>query len=270
MASSWSWVTWMKVRPTSCWIRLSFDLRLSAELEVEGAQRLVEQQHVGPVDERPGQRDALLHATRELVGLLVAHVVQLDELQRVLRLALGVLVTAPSEAELDVVHDAHVWEERVGLEHRVDVALVGAGVGDVGVPDADTAPGRRFQPRDHPQGRRLAAARGAEQGEERPLRDGEVEGLDRRELAEGLRESDECEVPGTVLGHQLAVRSEKARAYLVSSSAVRPRKTLDRESTSSLGKMSGVVRGVRVALGEGLLGALHRRDVVDVRPRPAP
>ena len=54
MASSWSWVTWMNVMPTSVWIRLSSICICAAQLEVEGAERLVEQQHLGPVDQSPG------------------------------------------------------------------------------------------------------------------------------------------------------------------------------------------------------------------------
>ena len=219
---------------------LELDLHLPAQLEVEGAERLVEQQDVGPVDEGPGQGDALLHATGELVGLLAARVVQLDELEGLLRLALGLLVAATAQAELHVVLDAHVREERVGLEHGVDVALVGTGTGDVGVADVDAAAGRRLETRDHPQGRRLAAARRAEQGEERALRDGQVEGVDRREVAERLREGGQPQVSGPVLRHQLAVRSENAREYLVSSSAVSPRKTFERDRTSALGKISGL------------------------------
>ena len=46
---------------------LQLDLHLPAQLQVEGAERLVEQQHLGPVDERPGERDALALAARELV-----------------------------------------------------------------------------------------------------------------------------------------------------------------------------------------------------------
>ena len=44
------------------------ELHLLAELEVERAERLVEQQHRGFVDERPRQRDALLLAAGELAG----------------------------------------------------------------------------------------------------------------------------------------------------------------------------------------------------------
>ena len=54
-ASSWSWVTKTKVMPDLVLDALQLDLHLLAQLEVEGAERLVEQQHLGPVDQRPGQ-----------------------------------------------------------------------------------------------------------------------------------------------------------------------------------------------------------------------
>ena len=46
--------------------RLELDLHLLAELEVQGSERLVEEQHAGPVDERARERDALALAAREL------------------------------------------------------------------------------------------------------------------------------------------------------------------------------------------------------------
>ena len=72
MASSWSWVTWMKVMPDLVLDPLELDLHLPTQLEVEGAERLVEQQHLGLVDQGPGQRDALLLATGELGRLACA------------------------------------------------------------------------------------------------------------------------------------------------------------------------------------------------------
>ena len=45
---------------------LQLDLHLLAELEIERAERLVEQQHLGLVDQGAGQRDALPLAAREL------------------------------------------------------------------------------------------------------------------------------------------------------------------------------------------------------------
>ena len=69
IASSWSCVTWTKVMPMSCWIALQLELHLLAELQVERAERLVEQQHARPVDERARQRDPLLLTARELPRL---------------------------------------------------------------------------------------------------------------------------------------------------------------------------------------------------------
>ena len=47
MASSWSCVTWTNVIPTSRLDPLQLELHLLAELQVEGAERLVEKQHPG-------------------------------------------------------------------------------------------------------------------------------------------------------------------------------------------------------------------------------
>ena len=219
---------------------LELDLHLPAQLEVEGTERLVEEQDVGPVDQGPRQRDALLHATGELVRLLAAGVAELDEVEGVLRLGLEVLVTAAPQPEGDVVHDAHVREERVGLEHRVDVALVGAGrvmsVSPIriwpAVGSSRPATIRRVVVLPQPEGPSRA--------KNEPCGMVRSSGCTAVNSPKRLGQPDQPEVAGLVLGHQLAVRSEKAREYLVSSSAVRPLKTLARERTSSLGKISGL------------------------------
>ena len=48
--------------------RLELELHLLAELEVEGAERFVEEQHRRLVDQGPGERDALLLAAGHLPG----------------------------------------------------------------------------------------------------------------------------------------------------------------------------------------------------------
>ena len=55
--------------PTSRLDALELDLHLLAQLEVERAERLVEQQHPRAVDDRAGERDALALAAGELRGL---------------------------------------------------------------------------------------------------------------------------------------------------------------------------------------------------------
>ena len=67
-ASSWSCVTYTNVVPRARLDLLELELHLLAELQVERAERLVEQQRRGPVDERAGEGDALLLAARELAG----------------------------------------------------------------------------------------------------------------------------------------------------------------------------------------------------------
>ena len=83
MASSWSWVTCTKVMPDLGLDPLELELHLPAQLEVEGAERLVEQQHLGPVDQRPGQRDPLLLAAGELVRLAAGQLRRAHQLEHV-------------------------------------------------------------------------------------------------------------------------------------------------------------------------------------------
>ncbi len=61
--------------------RLQLDLHLLAELEVERAERLVEQQHLRPVHERPGEGDPLALAARELRRLACAVVAEANGLE---------------------------------------------------------------------------------------------------------------------------------------------------------------------------------------------
>ena len=61
--------------------RLELHLHLLAQLEVERAERLVEQEHPRPVDEGAGERDPLALATRELAGAAVAEVAETDLLE---------------------------------------------------------------------------------------------------------------------------------------------------------------------------------------------
>ena len=95
------------------------------------------------------------------------------------RLDLGVLDLSAAQAERDVLVDRQVREERVVLEDRVDVALVGRQPGHVLALQLDQAGGRLLEPADHPQGRGLAAARGAEEAEELAVLDLEVDVVDR-------------------------------------------------------------------------------------------
>ena len=175
---------------------LQKELHLLAELEVERAERLVEQQHARPAHERPGQRDALLLPSRQLARLPMPDAAQVDEPKHVLdaTLDLALLHALTLQPESDVVRDGQVREERVRLEDGVDVALVRRQADDVTVAEEDPALVRLLEAADHAQRRRLAAARRAEQREEAAVLDLEREVVDGDHAVELLRDAFQADV----------------------------------------------------------------------------
>lgn len=116
---------------------LELQLHLAAQLEVEGAEGLVEQQHLGGVDQGAGHGHALLLAAGELVRFLAGLLTELYEFQHVLDLLLHALDAAPAQTEGDVLEDVEVREEGVGLEDGVHRALVRREDRDVLVAEVD-------------------------------------------------------------------------------------------------------------------------------------
>jgi hypothetical protein len=145
------------------------------------------------------QGDPLLLPAREGGGAALGEMVELDQAQRFVRLAHGVVDPPALEAERDVLEDRHVREERIRLEHGVDGSLVGLRRRDVLPADEDPAGGRLLEPCDESQRRGLPAARRAEQCEERAGGDGEIERVDRGESGVLLADPDQLEV-GAALG----------------------------------------------------------------------
>ena len=107
-----------------------------------------------------------------------------------------------AKAEGDVLEDGQVGEEGVVLEDRVDVALVRRQPGDVLAAQLDEAARRLLEAADHAQRGRLAAARGAEEREELPAADLEVDAVDGDDITEALRDVDEpdLDLGGTGIG----------------------------------------------------------------------
>ena len=155
---------------------LQLHLHLLAELQVESAQGLVEEQHLGLVHESPGDGHPLLLTAGELVDPALAVTLQVDELQHGLHLLLDLVLGGllDAQAEGDVVEHVEVREQSVLLEDGVDLPLVGGDLGDVGAVHQDLARGGHDEARDEPEHSGLAAAGRTQQGQEFPVVDIQV------------------------------------------------------------------------------------------------
>ena len=196
---------------------LQLELHLLAQLQVERAERLVEQEHTRAVDERAGERDALLLAAGELPRLAAAESLQPDERQHLVdaaRAPAAVDALAP-EPKGDVLEDRQMREERVALEDGVHVALVRRQPDDVTVAELDRALVRLLEAADHPQRRRLAAAGRPEQREEGAGRDLERDAVDGDDVVEALDDLLEPDV-GLVMR---ALRSASAKTSVCRSTS---------------------------------------------------
>src|SRR5215212_9897376 len=179
---------------------LEVELHLFPELEVEGPEWLVEEQHLGPVDERPGECDPLLLAAREHVRLALLETGELHHFAGVYDPPpqLFSLHAGAAQPEGHVVEDVEVGEDGVRLEHGVDGPPVWGDAAHRVPGDGDPTLRGLFETGDHAQRRGLAAPARAEQREELALVDVEREVVDRHELSEALGD------PGQFYGHDPA------------------------------------------------------------------
>ena len=162
--------------------------QLRADLRVQRAERLVQQQHARLDRERAGERHALALAAGELVRVAVLVAGEPDDAEQLADLLsdlrLGQL--AHGEAERDVVAHGHVLEGRVVLEHEADAPALRRDARRVLAVDLDGAAVGTLQPGDDAQQRGLAGARGTEQRCQRPIRHLERDVVERRERSEVL------------------------------------------------------------------------------------
>ena len=174
---------------------LELELHRPAQLEVQGAERLVEQEHLGPVDQRPRERHALALAARELGRPAAGELSQLHGLEgrhgAVPTLRRGHLLHP--QAVLDVVEDVHVGEQGVVLEDRVDVTGERRTCGDVVAVEQHPPGTRLLEAGDHPQHGGLAGSARPQHGEELAVLDAQVEVVHGRDAAEGLGEADQLD-----------------------------------------------------------------------------
>src|SRR5581483_4392516 len=173
--------------------RLELDLQGLAELGVERAERLVEEQDGGVQDQGAGERHPLLLPAGELRGPPATEPLEPDERERLGDLPPGLLLghVLVAEPEPDVLLDREVREQRVVLEHRVHVSLVRRDLGHVDAVEQDLSLVGPLEPGDEPERGGLAASGGREGREELPRRHLQVDPGDGRYVGEPLHEIDQ-------------------------------------------------------------------------------
>ena len=109
---------------------LELDLHILAQLEVERAERLIEQQYARLADECAGNRDTLLLTARKAGHVACFEAGQTDKREHFAGLALdfGGVHLFDVQAEGDVLRNVQMGEQGVALENRVDFAAVGRNV----------------------------------------------------------------------------------------------------------------------------------------------
>ena len=176
--------------------RLEAVLHRAPQAQVEGAEGLVEQQHGRVVDEGACQGYTLLFASRQFAGPPLGQGPELDEVESLQRPGLGVVNPASARPEHHVSEHVEVRKQRVALKHRVDVALVGAQVGEVGVAQANRTARGLLEPRHHAQRGGLTATGGAQQRHVPPLSCEEVDAVDSQGGAVALGQPGQAQVTG--------------------------------------------------------------------------
>src|SRR5438067_8816618 len=176
---------------------LELDLHLLAQILVQRAERLVQQEHFRVEDKAPRERDALLLAPGELARLLAGEPAQPDKVEDFAH-ALCLLRArkrAHAQRKGDVALDGHVRKQRGVLEDDADVALVRLAARQILAVELDDAAGVLLEAGDHHQRRRLPGAARAEERDELALRDVEADPIDSVDAAVvGLHETVEPQV----------------------------------------------------------------------------
>src|SRR3989442_5535147 len=143
-----------------------FVLHAHAGEGIQRAERLVQEEDLGMVNQRPGQSHALGHAARQMVGVGVGEGFQADQPHEIVHLlTLTVVQTAGDEAGLEVAANGEPGEKVWVLKHQT---ALGAGASDGLSADPELTRVGRVQAGDEAKEGGFAAAAGADQSDQFP------------------------------------------------------------------------------------------------------
>ena len=164
------------------------DLHLLAQSLVQRAQRLIQQQHFGPLDQCPCKRYPLPLPSGELIGAPLAEPLQLYQSKGTLydSIELGLGELLPAQAISEILSHVQVRKNRVVLKHHVHRSAVCRHRRHRLTIDEHLSLRGRLEPGENSQQRRLAASRRPEEREEFPFLHLDVDGLERPHPSEML------------------------------------------------------------------------------------
>ena len=149
-------------------------------LGVQGAERLIEEEHLRLHGQGPGQGDPLPLAAGELGRVAVRQSFELHQLEQVLDLFPDILFGGAYGTRLHVQAEGHIVghgqvpEERIVLEDEADLAFPDGPAGGVLAVEDDPPRICGLQPGDDPEQGRLARPGGAQERHQLPAGDGQA------------------------------------------------------------------------------------------------
>ena len=138
---------------------LQLALHILAELEVQGSQRLVQEQNAGMVDQGAGDGHTLLLTAREGGDAATLKALEVDHSQHLLHLLPDLLLGSLLEAQTEgyVLVNVQMGKQRVLLKNRVDETAVGRDVRNFLPIEKHLSAIGRFKAADDPEGGGLTA-----------------------------------------------------------------------------------------------------------------
>ena len=157
------------------------EAHLLTQFSIEIAQRLIEQQYLGLLDQGPRQRDSLLFSARKLAGETARQLFKTDGPENFFELCLDHFFGQLLELQGigDIVVHCHVWPDRIILKHHADGPLLGGNVDacgrtiHLGFANVNFSVARFLQTSDTPQNGALAAAARTQQRKKLLVANGE-------------------------------------------------------------------------------------------------
>ena len=139
---------------------LQLVLHILAQLQIQCRQGLVQQKHLGLIDQCARNGNSLLLSSRKRVNTATLKAPQVHHCQHILHLGLDLRIGTLFEAQTkgDIVKNIEVGEQRITLKHRIDLPFIRRHVVDALTVEINVTLIGRFESSDDTQRGRFSAS----------------------------------------------------------------------------------------------------------------